>query len=259
MTTSTPPEATGTTQTPSPHSAWLRCLDTRPDAPTRLICFPHAGGSASVFRAWLSAWDASTELWAVQYPGREDRTTESMPGTLSDLARHIALTLQWKSDKPFAFFGHSLGAVVAYETASQLSRLGLTTPSRLIASGSPPPGSAAEQAGQDDNAESVQWLHDGPPPDAELQQAAARVLAADLDLLARYPQRTPTPLDIPLTVLRNRDDPGLDAGALAPWDQYTTCGVDTVTLPGDHFACYEQPHVILAELRKSSPAPQSPR
>lgn len=249
MTASAPTGAAGSPQPSGPEASWLRRLDTRPEGASRLICFPHAGGSASIFRTWLPGWDHAAELWAVQYPGREDRTEELLPDTLGGLAQQIALALQWKSDKPFALFGHSMGAVVAYETARRLTRLGLTAPTRLIASGSHSPDTAAERAGQEDSADDVQWLREhGADPDEELQQTAARVLTADLGLLTGY-RTSPTPLGIPLTVLRNQDDPDLDGETFTSWARFTTSGLRRETLPGDHFACYERPGEILTALR----------
>ncbi|MFF3641403.1 thioesterase II family protein [Streptomyces sp. NPDC002564] len=237
----------------APYAAWLRRLDDRPDADTRLICLPHAGGSASVFRAWLADWDDGPELWAVQYPGREDRTDDELPGTLPELAQHIALALQWMADKPYTLFGHSMGAVVAYETARQVVRLGLPAPTRLIASGSPPPDGAAAQAAQEDQGPDVRWLReDGESPDPELHRAAVRTLEDDLALLTSY-ARGPQPLDVPITVLSNKDDPDMDEDAVMDWGRFTEAEMRHVSLPGDHFACYGQANRILSALRDTRP------
>ncbi|MFJ5294870.1 thioesterase II family protein [Streptomyces sp. NPDC088348] len=251
MTSPTPREGTGPSAGSAPYGSWLRRLDSRPDAGSRLICFPHAGGSASVYRSWLPGWDDDApELWAVQYPGREDRTDEPMPDSLPQLAQQIALALQWLADKPYTLFGHSMGAVVAYETARRAGRLGLRSPTRLIASGSPPPDSAAERADGVDTGPEVRWLQESEEaPDEELRKAAEHTLEGDIALLTSYTQ-TPETLPAPITVLRNEDDP--DISTITDWERFTASEMQHITLPGDHFACYGQAEKILAALRDTS-------
>ncbi|MFC8127456.1 thioesterase II family protein [Streptomyces sp. NPDC057302] len=251
MTSAAPQGTPGSSTVDAPYASWLCRLDTQPDATTRLICLPHAGGSASAYRSWLTDWHDAPELWAVQYPGREDRTEEALPGTLPELAQHIALALQWMADKPYTLFGHSMGALVAYETVRQAGQLGLPAPARLIASGSPPPdATAAQSAGQDDSPE-VQWLQEGEEgPDPELRRTATRILTGDLALLASYAPK-PQALDVPLVVLSNEDDPDVDDDTATDWDRFTAAELQHVTLPGDHFACYGQAGRILSALRDS--------
>lgn len=247
MTSANPQGEAGSPAVDAPYKSWLRRLDTQAGATSRLICFPHAGGSASAYRSWLPDWHDAPELWAVQYPGREDRTDEPLPDSLPQLAQHIALALQWLTDKPYTLFGHSMGAVVAYETARQASQLGLPSPTRLIASGSPPPDSAAERADQEDHGPDVHWLQKGEQaPDEELRRAAALTLEGDIALLTSYSQQ-PQTLPTPITVLRNEDDPDLDT--ITDWERFTASQMQHVTLPGDHFACYGQAERILAALR----------
>ncbi|MGW6270101.1 thioesterase II family protein [Streptomyces sp. NPDC055060] len=250
--TSTTPQGTSPSSTvDAPHATWLRRLDTRTDAATRLICLPHAGGSASAYRSWLPDWHDAPELWAVQYPGREDRTPEALPHTLPQLAQHIALALQWMADKPYMLFGHSMGAVLAYETVRQLGQLGLPAPTRLIASGSPAPATAGTPSAPPDPEPDVQWLHEGDAaPDPELRRTATHILKGDLALLAAYAQEPQSqPLNLPLLVLTNEDDPDVNDDTVTDWSRCTSCAVEHTALPGNHFACYEQATHILAALR----------
>ncbi|MGW7276196.1 thioesterase II family protein [Streptomyces sp. NPDC054864] len=110
------------------------CENARPDARIRLVCFPHAGGSASFYRAWGQSL-TGMEVHAVQYPGRADRLDEEPSNDLVRLATEIADALAPLADTPLAFFGHSLGAPVALETAGTLQCRGIHI-EHLYASGS---------------------------------------------------------------------------------------------------------------------------
>ena len=93
-----------------------------PQARLRLFCFPYAGGSALMFRTWSNALPADVEVCPVQLPGRSTRLTERPFTELSPLIQVLAQALSPLLDKPFAFFGHSLGALVGFELARQLRR-----------------------------------------------------------------------------------------------------------------------------------------
>src|SRR5262249_21852763 len=121
---------------PAPEgNAWIRCFHPAPYAQMRLLCFPHAGGSASSFY-WLSAaLGPEIEVWAVQYPGRQDRLREPLVDDVGRLADGLFDDLLGHLAPAPAFFGHSMGAIVAFEAALRAERrLGTSIP-RLIASG----------------------------------------------------------------------------------------------------------------------------
>lgn len=113
---------------------WLRCPQPKPDATIRLLCLPHAGGSASLFARW-GADLAAVEVHAVTYPGRADRIDEPVPTDLVELAGDIASAAAPLADRPLALFGHSMGAAVALETARALEAAGIPV-AHLFASGS---------------------------------------------------------------------------------------------------------------------------
>src|SRR2546423_15412499 len=101
---------------------WLPSVRPRPGAEVRLFCFPYAGGGASVFRAWADSLPSSVEVRPVQLPGRETRFREPAFTRLPPLVEALAESLRPYLDRPFAFFGHSLGALVAFELARRLHR-----------------------------------------------------------------------------------------------------------------------------------------
>jgi medium-chain acyl-[acyl-carrier-protein] hydrolase len=106
-----------------------------PRASFRLFCFPYAGGGASVFARWRTRFAPETDIFPVQLPGRENRISEPVPLAVRELAAQATEALKPMFDQKFALFGHSLGALVAYEIARNLQRAGQRMPERLIASG----------------------------------------------------------------------------------------------------------------------------
>src|SRR5262245_63225231 len=113
---------------------WLAYVSPRPAASVRLFCFPYAGGGASVFRGWADCLPGAVEVCPVQMPGRETRFREPAFTRLPPLVEALAASLRPHLDRPFAFFGHSLGALVAFELARRLRRDRGPEPIRLFAS-----------------------------------------------------------------------------------------------------------------------------
>src|SRR5262245_25071207 len=114
---------------------WLAFARPRPQAAIRLFCFPYAGGGASVFRGWANGLPGSVEVCPVQIPGRETRFREPAFTRLPLLIEAVAESLGPHLDRPFALFGHSLGALVAFELARHLQRERGPEPVHLFVSG----------------------------------------------------------------------------------------------------------------------------
>jgi surfactin synthase thioesterase subunit len=127
-------------------SPWLQRLGPAPAGPFaadppafRLVCFPHAGGQAAAFRLWPGGLPTGTELFGVQYPGRGSRIGEPPVDRIPEMARHVARALLALPARRMVFFGHSMGALVAFETARQLAAAGHALPEHLFLSGHAPP------------------------------------------------------------------------------------------------------------------------
>ncbi|MDQ0954324.1 surfactin synthase thioesterase subunit [Streptomyces phaeochromogenes] len=101
---------------------WIRRYHPAPDASTRLVCFPHAGGSATFYHPVSRALSPEIDVVAVQYPGRQERRTEPLVDSVEKLADLIVPELEPWLDRPLTFFGHSMGASLAYEVALRLRR-----------------------------------------------------------------------------------------------------------------------------------------
>lgn len=208
----------------------------------RLVCFPHAGGGAAIFRGWSEEFLAGVDLFALQPPGREGRFAEPPLADFRDLVRRATAALLPFTDVPLALFGHSLGALVAYEVARGLERHG-ATPAVLFVSGRQAPhlpSRRAPIAHLPDAAfvrEMVQL--DGTPAEVaaspELIALLLPMLRADFGLAEGYRPLPGARLTCPVVALGSHDDPWIDPPGLQAW-QGVTCGAfATHMFPGNHF------------------------
>lgn len=232
----------------------LKLLHGEVGAPRALVAFPHAGASGDVFRAWRDAIGARASLWAVDYPGRRSGSgaTWAPCAGLEDLADRLARELAALfRGCAVTLFGHSLGAILAYEVAVRLEA-GLTAPSRLVVSAAPSPRSRASQPTPDDpvaRAESV-LRHSGTNPvllaDPGFHELTLRILMSDLAALdAHVP--SDVCLGVPLRVLASFDDRVCPVAATTPWREYSTSFERFAYFPGSHLFPYEKcEHVVEA-------------
>ena len=225
-------------------NAWV--LRTRARAPgrLRLFCIPYAGGAASAFRAWADGLPSAVEVCPVQLPGRGSRFREEPFRRVADLVPALADGLLPLLDRPFALFGHSMGAVVAFELTRELRRRGARAPVLLALSG--------HQAPQRPDAEppfshlpdaeflaEVRRRYDAIPKEVlaeeELLQLLLPVLRADIQTLETYVCRMEAPLDCPISCLGGEDDPHVSLADLEAWREETCGPLRVRTFPGGHF------------------------
>lgn len=109
-------------------SSWIRCFHPKPAARYTLVCFPHAGGSASYYFDLSAALDADIEMLVVQYPGRENRLFEEPAASVAALADGVYQALRTRLPRRPAFFGHSMGGLIGFEVARRLEAAGAPLP-----------------------------------------------------------------------------------------------------------------------------------
>lgn len=219
---------------------WTIRATPRPGAP-RLYCFPHGGGSAAEY-VRIARDLPNVELHAIQLPGRGTRLREDSFTRMRDMVERIVEEVSF-GDEPFAFFGHSLGALIAYEVARELRRTGRRLPERLILSGYPAPSiprNADSVRHLDDDAllSEVNRRHGGMPAevtaDPELRALVAGSLRADYEVLETYRWQEGEALPVPMTLFGGRDD-AVTKESLLAWGRHTTEDTTVRQFPGGHF------------------------
>ena len=215
-----------------------------------LFCFPHGGGGASQFRQWKAELAPRIEVVPVQMPGRESRFTEPLMTSAAAVVAAIVEPLSIYAREPFALFGHSMGALLAYETAVALTDRGLA-PAHLFASGHHPPhlpSMAPALHGSADQEFAERLAEFGGIPaelfdDPGMMDCLMPRFRADFELCETYRHSPRSPIPVPITVLAGREDPAVDVSELGRWGELTTEGVDVHILDGGHF-CHEGPSEV---------------
>lgn len=238
----------------SERTAWLRRPRPRPHARVRLVCLPHAGGSASFYRALAAALPDHLEAIAVQYPGREDRFTEPCVTDLRRLAGLVTEALVPLLDRPIALFGHSLGASLGHEIALLLQQRA-RPPAHLFVSAQPAPHhlepGTFHLAGDDAllaELRRVGGLASGVLDDPELRAIVLPAVRADYRAIETY-RPVPGPLlECPVTALVGSDDPDAPIAQVRDWAAYTAARFQLRVLPGGHFYLSEHPVRIGADI-----------
>jgi surfactin synthase thioesterase subunit len=223
----------------------------------RLFCFHHAGGAASVFSAWPAALGPDVTVVPVQLPGRETRMREPRARDMVPLVERLEEQLDPLLDRPFAFYGHSAGALVALHLALLRYRRGRTLPVQLLAAAFPAPHlpQAAIPAADTSDDELLQWMRGigGISPALlrypEWVRNATAVLRDDLALCRSGRIAAPVPLPCSVHALYGTADPLMGPPAALAWRPYGGAGFGVHPIAGGHLFHHDSAPVLLPLVR----------
>jgi len=236
---------------------WLPYRRPNIDPAMRLFCFAHAGGSAGSFRAWDSVFPRHIEICAVQLPGRESRLNEPQARRMALLVETLVMALRPLLDKPFALFGHSLGANVAFELARHL-RADRRGPLHVFASGCRAPHLRNPRPllytlPDSDLIESLRAFGGTPAEvfdNRDLLDWLLPVVRADLELNETYVLESPDALDCPITAFGASGDSRVSSEEVHAWSELTRGRFRRRIFEGNHFFVYERQGELAKEIRQ---------
>lgn len=222
----------------------------------RLFCLPYAGSGTSIYRGWAAAITQAIEVWPVALPGREHRLAESPIDDIRLLAAALGDELGRVLEPPFALFGHSMGAILAFELARHLRRQGRPGPRCLIVSAHRAPHLPDEQDRIHDKptSEFLQELRQlngtsaGVLGDRELVELLLPVLRADFKAAELYRYVEEPPLRCPIVAYGGTSDGMISETQLAAWNAHTDGGFAQRMFEGDHFYIQTKREELIAQL-----------
>lgn len=227
-------------------NSWLRPLSPAPrDGSHKLVCFPHAGGSAISFGPLAECVGAEYEVLAVQYPGRQDRRREPLVGNISDLVDGLLpeLIAAVQGAQDFSLFGHSMGSVVAFEACRRLEQeLGLSA-RVLFASGRRAPSAAQPELRVhllSDRELCEQLLRFGGTPsalleDPEFRELILSIVRNDYRAIETYECSAAAMVSSPIVAIVGDRDPDASFAEIEVWGSHTTGSCFAKSFPGGHF------------------------
>lgn len=241
--------------TQQPFDRWIRRQTASPAPAVRLFCFHYANGSASMYRGWPDHLPGTVSVEAVQLPGRDNRFREKPYDRMSPLVDDVVDALRSRIDLPYALFGYSMGAQVAFNVAHGLCAAGFPAPLALFVAASPAPSLQVEVPAWNESDERLlQYMHDmgGLPADIlehpDLLELMLPTLRADLTVVATWPYLKRAALPTAIHAFAGTSDPDATPARMASWSLETTAGFRETILDGGHFFIEKTMPTIVAEV-----------
>ncbi|MDJ0507842.1 MAG: thioesterase domain-containing protein [Crocosphaera sp.] len=222
---------------------WIKFPPLNDQAKYRLFCFPYAGGGSNIFRRWPTQLSKMVEVCSIRLPGRERRIRETSITNLDCLLETMTPYLLPYLDKPFAFFGHSMGALISFELARYLFKNQGLCPFHLFISAYRYPKIKKSQPPMSNLPESlfieeIRRLNGTPQAvleEEELMKILVPILRADFSILETYVYQDYHPLNCPITVFGGLEDKRITKEELEAWSEGTQVSCSLNMFPGDHF------------------------
>ncbi len=241
---------------------WLVPLVKKTDAKLHLYCFPYAGGSSNIFRSWPVHVPPGVNVIPVELPGHGKRLMEKPIDDLVELVEKMGAAIGASLREPFAFYGHSMGALLAFELARFLRRHGLALPMHLFVSAHVAPHivSQRDPIYNLPEQEFVGRLRDldGTPPEVldnkELRELFLPIIRSDFQVCETYNYRDSLTLDCPITAFCGEDDGDVASREMEEWRKHTLSTFQLKTIPGGHFFLHSNEerfmYILREELKK---------
>jgi medium-chain acyl-[acyl-carrier-protein] hydrolase len=216
----------------------------RPAAAFRLFLFPHAGGAPVAFFPWVGQFSEDIECVCLQYPGRSLRLREQASTSVQQIVDGILGEIDDLSEKPFAFYGHSLGGIVAFELTRALRDFGRPGPRHLYIGAARPPHIASSRPPihmlpDEQFIVAVSSRYGGIPAaiasDSGAMEMFLPALRGDFTAYETYHFRPSDPLFIPMTIFGGEQDTAVPPECLPGWGEHTDAAFEIQLLPGGHF------------------------
>jgi acyl transferase domain-containing protein/surfactin synthase thioesterase subunit/acyl carrier protein len=250
---------------PESDRSWMVRFQPRSSAKFRLFCFAYAGAGASIFRSWAEELPPDIEVCAIQLPGREDRLGETPFTRITPLMQALVPILQPHLEIPFAFFGHSIGALVAFETVRALRQQGRPIPAHLWVSASRAPqlpdlNLPIHRLPEPQFIEALRQFKGTPVgilENADLMKLLSPTIRADLAIAENYIYSAQDKLPCPITAFGGHEDSFVPPEALAGWQDQTLGSFQLQLFPSDHFFLHQDRAAVLAAIARELAQPLS--
>ncbi len=220
---------------------WFPVLKSVPAGHFRMFCFPYAGAGALSWRDWQDALKDIAVVCPVQLPGRESRIAEEPFTQMKDLIRALSTQIEPLLNEPCVFFGHSMGAGIAFEVIRELRRRKKTLPECLIVSGARAPQFRTEVSPSASDEELLRHFRNlggfqsnGQDSESLIQQILP-TLRADTELYRKYLYTAESPLNLPILAYAGSDDLNVSPVFIQDWEQQTSAAFQFTEMPGGHF------------------------
>jgi medium-chain acyl-[acyl-carrier-protein] hydrolase len=241
---------------PARPNPWIVFPRPAPAARLRLFCFPFAGGGASIFAPWARMLPSDVEVVAVQLPGRESRLAEEAYSDMAALSAKLGAELAPYLDRPFAFYGHSNGGLMAFEVARLLRRESRRGPEHLFVGGRPAPQLVITDpplhALPHDEFLAALRRFEGTPDEVlqnpEIMELIEPMLRADFALGETYRYTPEPPLAIPISAYGGVHDQEVSREQVEAWREQTTAAFRLTMFPGNHFFIVGDRERVLQQL-----------
>jgi medium-chain acyl-[acyl-carrier-protein] hydrolase len=235
-------------------STWFENLPGGRDGGLRLYCFPYAGGSAQVFRGWQRHFAPQAALSLARLPGRDARIGEPPLKRYKPLVNALADALIPELPPVFAFWGHSMGALISFELARELRRRGKPAPLALFLSGRgapqiPDPDPPIFNLPEPEFISQLRRLNGTPRElldSAELKEFFLPTIRADFELVETYEYEPETPLTCAICAYGGLQDSDVPAANLKEWQKQTSGAFKVRMFPGDHFYIHSSTDLLHA-------------